>query len=287
MQGEELLKIFYKGKDYTLKELVEDNNQFSRSILIPDQLHKQYSSFLVSSSMDFGYIIALDKFNHLYSLLTTARFALTQAHQKLHKSPVTWSSGYLGQLWIRSQFLKNSFLWYNSCDDYFLQIIWFAFDFTDPNKLTTQAKYKRVLKDSRWESLLKALEPKKHETEVINLLNKINEFHNDNTVKQVKSIANSLKHHADIYIKDLETQPDYLITSYQGFTSAATANKGLDIDESAILLQDMHKKVVEFASFLHVYIDFDKAFEPEEAGVINLAQRKDKATYKKFYINEY
>ncbi|SDF43833.1 hypothetical protein SAMN05216464_11816 [Mucilaginibacter pineti] len=287
MQGEELLKISYKGKDYTLKELVEDNNQFSKLILIPDRLNKHYSSLLVSSSMDFGYIIALDKFKHLYSLLATARFALTQAHQKLHKSPVTWSSGYLGQLWIRSQFLKNSVLWYNSCDDYFLQIIWFAFDFTDPNKLTTQAKYKRVLKDCRWESLLKALEPKKYENEVINLLNEIDKFHNDDTVKQVKSIANSLKHHADIYIQDLETQPDYLITSYQGFTSAATANKGLDIDESAILLQDMHKKVVEFASFLHVYIDFDKAFEPDEAGVINLAQRKDKATYKKFYINEY
>lgn len=63
--------------------------------------------------------------------------------------------------------------------------------------------------------------------------------------------------------------------------------KGLDVDESAILLQDMHKKIVEFAGFLHMYIDFDKAFEPEEAGVINLAQRKDKATYKKFCINEY
>lgn len=193
----------------------------------------------------------------------------------------------MGQLWIRSQFLKNSFLWYNSCDDYFLQIIWFAFDFTNPNKLTTPAKYKRVLQGCRWESLIKSLESKKHEPDVNNLLTKINEFHSDEAVIEVKKVANPLfKHHTDIYIKDLEVQPEYIISSYQGFTSSATANKGLDIDESALLLQNMHEKVIELARFLHAYINFYKAFELEEEGIIHLDRQKEKATYKKFCVNE-
>jgi hypothetical protein len=55
-------------------------------------------------------------------------------------------------------------------------------------------------------------------------------------------------------------------------------------DESALLLQYMHEKVVDFGGFLHAYIDFDEAFELEEEGVIHLDRQKEKSTYKKFRI---
>lgn len=282
MHGKELLTISYKGKDYTLKELVEDNDQFGQSLEMPDILKKQYSAYMMM--MDFGYLIASDKFKQLYSLLASAKFALTQSHQKLHNSPLTWSAGYSEQLWIRSQYLKNAFLWYNSCDDYFLQIIWFAFDFSDPNKLTTAAKYKRVLKDCRWESLYKLLEPKKDQTEVMDLLTKLDEFHNAAAVKKVKSISNSLKHHADIYIQDLDLEPDFWLVSTTGYNSAATANKGLDIDESILLLQEMHDNVIDLACYLYFYIDFETVFDVTSERIISLEQRKDKSTYKNIFF---
>jgi len=50
----------------------------------------------------------------------------------------------------------------------------------------------------------------------------------------------------------------------------------LDIDESALLLQNMHEKVIELARFLHAYINFDKAFEVEEEGIIYLDRKKEK-----------
>lgn len=74
----------------------------------------------------------------------------------------------------------------------------------------------------------------------------------------------------------MEAQLDYIISSYRGFTSSAIANNGLDIDESALLLQNMHEKVIELARFLHAYINFDKAFEVEEEGIIYLDRQKEK-----------
>ena len=285
MQSEDLLKITYKGINYSLKELVEENNTFMKSLEIPRELNLSPSSLEFVTLGDFGYLIALDKFRHLYGLLATARFAATEAHKKLHKSPILWTSGYTGQLWIRSEFLKNAVLWYNSCDDYLLQIIWFAFDFCDPNTLNTPSKYKRALKDCRWESLIKTMEIRVEEPNITFLLDKIQEFRSQVAVKTVRDIANSLKHHADLYIKDLDVQPDYVIQSYKGFNSTAVANKPLDIDEAVILLQKLHKVVVDFSMLLLNFIDFRAPFIEDEDGIIHLDAIRGKTVYKKFFIN--
>jgi hypothetical protein len=282
--GEDLLKITYKGKDFSLKELIEDNNDFMKSLSIPDELNLTPADFRFTSLGDFGYLIAWNKFRHLYGLLATARFAVTEAHKKLHKSPVLWSNGYVGQLWIRSEYLKNAILWYNSCEDYLLQIIWFAFDFCDHNRLSTPERYKRELRGCRWDSLVPTLEARKDEPNIALMLNKIESFRGLPIAKTVRDIANSLKHHADIYIKDLDAQPDYILQSDQGFTSTAIADKPLDIDEAVIFLQTLHKEVIEFSMFLLNFIDFDAPFADDEKGVIQLDRFRDKAFYKKFFI---
>lgn len=283
---EDLLKITYKGKDYSLKALIEDNNDFMKSLCIPDELNMAPADFKFTSLGDFGYLIARNKFRHLYGLLATARFAVTEAHKKLHKSPVLWSNGYIGQLWIRSEYLKNAVLWYNSCEDYLLQIIWFAFDFCDHNKLNTPEHYKRELRGCRWESLVSKLEARKGETNIALLLDKIQGFRIILVVKSVRNIANSLKHHADIYIKDLDVQPNYILKSDRGFNSSAISDKPLDVDEAVILLQSLHKEVIEFSMFLLDFIDFDAPFANDEKGVIQLDSPRDKAAYKKFFIIE-
>ncbi|MFC1223360.1 hypothetical protein ACFE6N_06090 [Pedobacter sp. BG31] len=179
-----------------------------KSLAIPGELNMAPAGLEFISLGDFGYLIARDKFRQLYSLLATVRFAVCEAHKKLHKSPILWSNGYIGQMWIRSQYLKNAVLWYNSCDDYLLQIIWFAFDFCDPNTLDKPNKYKQTLRHCRWESLVPIMEARKAEPNIGFLLAKIKEFRSLAVVSMVRSIANSLKHHADIYIRDLDIQPD-------------------------------------------------------------------------------
>jgi hypothetical protein len=284
MLSEDLLKITYKGQDYTLKQLIQDNNDFMKSLAIPEALNLPPADLKFTSLGDFGYLIARDKFRHLYGLLATARFAASEAHKKLHKGPVLWSSGYTGQMWVRSQYLKNAVLWYNSCDDYLLQIIWFAFDFVNPNKLRSPNIYKRALRGCRWESLLAKLEYRNMETDVAFLLKEIKSLRTDVHVKSVRDIANSLKHHADIYIKDLDLPPDYILTSDQGFNSAAVADKPLDLDDAAILLQRAHQKITEFATFLLHFIDFEAPFADDEPDLIHMDKFRDKLVYKKFSI---
>jgi hypothetical protein len=284
MLSEDLLKITYKGQEYTLKQLIEDNNDFMKSLAIPESLNLPPADLKFTSLGDFGYLIARDKFRHLYGLLATARYAASEAHKKLHKGPVLWSSGYTGQMWIRSQFLKNAILWYNSCDDYLLQIIWFAFDFVDPNKLTSPNIYKRALRGCRWESLFAKLEHRSAEIYIALLIKEINVLREDKDVKAVRAIANSLKHHADIYIKDLDLQPNYILSSDQGFNSSAVSDKPLDLDDTAILLQRVHLKTTKFATFLLHFIDFDAPFLDDEADVIQLDKLRVKSVYKKFSI---
>jgi len=284
MHAEDLLTVTYKGQNYTLKQLTQDNNDFSKSLEIPEELNMPPDDLKSIALGDSGYLIAKDKFRHLYGLLTTGRFAASEAHKKLHKGPIQWSSGYTGQMWVRSQYLKNAMLWYNSCEDYLLQIIWFAFDFVDPNKLKSPSRYKRELRGCRWESLLGKLEARKSETIIASLLDNINALRSDPDMKAVRDIANSLKHHADIYIKDLDPQPDYVLSSYKGFTNDAVANKPLDLDEASVLLQKVHEKIITFAMYLLRFIDFDAPFVNDKPDTIHLDCPRDKRAYKKFTV---
>jgi hypothetical protein len=282
---EELLKISYKDKSYSLKELVADENKFSSSLKVPQRLHVGISKIQWSFTQDYGYMIAADKFDQLYHLLATAKFALTQAYQKIHKSPILWGSGYPGQLWLRSQFLKNAVLWYNSTDDYLLQIIWFAFDFFKQENMRDAGQYQRELQTCRWDKLFKVLRPRETEPNVKGLLDRVNTFQRDPAIKEIRRIANSLKHHANIQIKDLEPAENILISSHTGFNSKAVANSQLDIDEACELLKTGHEAVIKFSEFLLDFIDFRAAFPPEEDGTIHLDQVRPKAAYKKFFIN--
>jgi hypothetical protein len=282
---EDLLKITYKERSYSLKELMEDDNQFSKSLLIPEDLNVHISKFQWSFTQDYGYMIAADKFGQLYHLLATAKFALTQAYQKIHKSPILWSSGYPGQLWLRSQYLKNAFLWYNSTDDYLLQIIWFAFDFFKQQDMTDPAQYKKELKACRWDKLFKALKLREAEPAIVTLIAHIEKMQKDPVVAEIREIANSLKHHANLEIKNLQATESIHITSYLGFDSKAVENTQLDIDDACDLLKKGHQIITEFSEFLLGFIDFEAAFPPEEDGKIHMDKLKPKATYKKFFIN--
>jgi hypothetical protein len=128
------------------------------------------------------------------------------------------------------------------------------------------------------------METRKAEPNVGFLLTKIQEFRSLAVVSSVRGIANSLKHHADLYIKDLDMQPDYVVESYKGFTSTAVADKPLDIDEAVVLLQGLHSAVIDFSMLLLEFIDFKAPFVGDEEGVIHLDRIRDKTIYKKFFI---
>ena len=51
------------------------------------------------------------------------------------------------------------------------------------------------------------------------------------------------------------------------------------------MIKKIYLTVIEFSKFRFGFIDFQKPFENDKPGEIQLHQYKEKNTYKKFYMN--
>ncbi|MCX2432870.1 hypothetical protein [Pedobacter sp. GR22-10] len=273
----EYLTLNYKDKTYTLKELIEDNNNFSDSLKFFND-SKRPDIFFVN---DVGYCIALEKVEQLYNLIASSRFSLIEAHNKLHKSPVEWKSGYLGQLWLRAQYLKNSIIWYNSCLDYVYQIIWFAFDFF--GEIKTKKDYRRELIECNWSKISEILESKSDQNSSI-LLCQLKQIRKDKNLKKVNLWANSLKHHGNLSFKELRLSDNYLLNFTEDFTNKDMIGDVLDIDETCETVKLAHCKLIEFINFLLDFINFENIFDRTNEGQF-IINSKEKLEYKKIIIN--
>ena len=272
------LKIVYKGKEYLLEDLQRESNDLQKELILPKEF--QVSDLITEFGLinDKGYAIAGEKFRDLYSVIASARFALIKAHTKIHQNEVSWGSGYIGQLWLRSQYLQNSIIWYNSCEDYTLQIIWFAFEF-----FTNLEKYKEEMEKCRYGTICMQLKGYKDQSEAINLFQYLKSYHDNKDIFYIRSLANSLKHKQYLKFKGLNHNRSMGFNS-NNFSSEMIEPKQVDIDETIECLRLVHKQTVEFASYLFSYIDFNEMFVRNEAGDMT-NKIKPKMEYKKIIIN--
>lgn len=274
---DDILQIKYKETVYTLKELIADNNSFAESLLLFEPSQHGGINFIY----DKGYCIAAEKVDQLYGLVATSRFALIEAHKKLHKNPVDWRSGYLGQIWLRSHYLKNSIIWYNSILDYIYQIVWFAFDFFE--SLETKKDYEKELRKCSWNSLTDI--NKKHQNENLQkLYSEIHSAKNDRSMVQVNKWANALKHHGSLNIKELHEHDDILLKFAGGLNSKDILGEIVDLDHACLVLQQAHLRMHSLITYVLDFIDFDSMFRKDEKGVYHVELR-DKKEYKKIVID--
>ncbi len=276
----EYLKLKYREKEYLLDELIQESNELMKSLILPNEFRISNSVTQWGLINDVGYAIAGEKFCDLHSVLASARFALYNSHLKIHKNEISWKAGYISQLWLRSQFLKNSIIWYNSCEDYFLQIIWFAFDF-----FKDLSKYEKEMQLCRFEKITKTLEKETTKRNTLLLLNKLNDFHNNKDVKYIRELSNLLKHKQNINIKDLDNEMDFLFTTNE-FSSKFIEKKLVDVDEAIISISNVHVLIVEFGLFLLDFISFNEMFVINKEDQIQIDSIKKKKDYKKIIVKE-
>lgn len=276
----DFLKIIYREKEYLLEDLQEESNDFSKGLLLPLDFKVKSIVTDVGLQYDKGYAIAGEKFRDLYSVLASARFALINAHTKIHKSGITWESGYSGQMWLRSQFLQNSILWYNSCEDYFLQVIWFAFDFYSDLK-----DYEGEMRKCKFEKIKNKLENYEDSTKAKLLLNSLLNYREDINVKRIREISNLIKHKQLIKFIGLDNQRTMSINSLD-FNSKWIDPKVIDIDIAINELSLVHNSIVNLGIFLFEFTDFDGMFPMNENGRIPWGENKPKKEYKKISISE-
>lgn len=153
------LILEYRGKRFTLSELIEDQNSFSESILhFPIFKKGQVSVMVAEDDNQLSLSIALTKCNQLYHAGSSARASLIQSYTKLFKSPIEWRGGYVGQMYYRSEFLKHAILSYNIVIDYLLQVIWFGFNFCKEEKITNKVEYLAELRRCSKKTIVNEIE---------------------------------------------------------------------------------------------------------------------------------
>jgi hypothetical protein len=273
----DFLKIKYKDKEYLIEELFNETKELHKELTLPIEFQMDWAITEWGLVNDKGYAIAGEKFHDLYSMLASARFALINAHNKIHNHLITWDSGYLGQLWLRSQFLLNSIVWYNCCEDYIMQIIWFAFDFykdlNNYSKEMSLCRYKKI-----YDELVKYNPPN---TKI--LFEKIKSFHNDPSISITRKYANLTKHNEFLRFKGLYHRRLMQVNS-GSFSSKSIEPLEIDIDEAIDTLRIVHNKIVGFGKSLIDFIDFNKMFKYDNKGSILLFEPRPLFEYKKLSI---
>ena len=276
----DFLKIIYKDKEYTLEELISESNELLKGLTVPIEFQFQNSIIGWCLINDKGYAVAGEKFKDLYSVIASARFALLNAHTKIHKHNISWQSGYPAQLWLRSQYLQNSILWYNSCEDYILQIIYFAFDFYSDLK-----QYKKEMKKCRFDNICKKLDKYDHLPNTHILYNNLLSYHNDPSVKIIRDYADLTKHNQLLKFHGLDSNlPLYYNT--HDFTTKDIEPKKIDIDETVDVLKDVHQKIISLGLFLLKFIEFENMFEHDTEGSRIFNETRSRKEFKKLIINE-
>ena len=169
-------------------------------------------------------------FQDVYNTFALARISFLEGFMKLHLySTLKWESGAYGQYWIRTSYLNNAIMWYNSCFDILLQTLWIGkryymniFQLED-----LWLKYDDVLAKCRENKIPEEC---------------FKSFANESCVKFVRLSANKLKHRNGLRYKEF-CDPNLIMFALGDYNSKSTeASTG--IEEVITELTSYHKAFV-------------------------------------------
>lgn len=235
------ISLHYKDSTLTLKDFVKENIEISKELKLLDSingLEKKHQLdmteiFLNSSGNKEMVLVCTETFRlfqDVYNTFALAKFSFLEGFRKLHLySTLKWESGAYGQYWIRTSYLNNAIIWYNSCFDILLQTLWIG-----------KRYYMNIFQlEDLWlkydDVLVKCRE------------NKIPEecfksFANESCVKFVRLSANKLKHRNSLRYKEFcDTN---LIMFNLGDYNSISTESSTDIEEVISNLTSYHKAFV-------------------------------------------
>lgn len=284
-----MLKFVYKKTEYSWEEWHKQKNSFISNLELPKELIISPLIISFAAVHDPGYSIAMYKMSELYHVIASARFALIQAYEKFYDSNIVLrEQSYVAQTWTRSQFLKNSILWYNSCIDYICQILWFGFDMHGQNildKIKSKTDFEKMLREVTLSEVTKKLKGIKEVNQhAKDLLDKLIKYQKES--KCVNNYANAIKHRGNIGFKGIDSSsPISYENKVTGFDLEYIEPDILDIDETVERLARVHRKLVCLAKYIKHFMNFDAMFKCDKEGNILFNEAKDPKEYKKIVIS--
>lgn len=241
------IKLHYKNQVLSLKEFVDENKQLSKDLQLPNSInglekrhqlqlaHKSFSGNI--SEEDLAICIEVFRlFQDVYNTFALARFSFREGFRKLHLySSIPWDSGAFGQYWIRTSYLNNAIIWYNSCFDILLQTLWIAKQYYVGKELRKTT----LVKEDVIQNIDKVLIGCK---EKCILDSCIKEFSKKDSRKFVRNKANSLKHRNGLRYKEFK-DPNSILFLLKNYNSSSTESS-VDIENVVSNLTSYHKDFV-------------------------------------------
>lgn len=235
------ISIHYKDSRLTLKDFVKKNIEISKELKLLDSINglEKTHQFKImgnfpDASCDKEMVAICTEtfrlFQDVYNTFALAKFSFLEGFRKLHLySTLKWESGAYGQYWIRTSYLNNAIMWYNSCFDILLQTLWIGkryymniFQLED-----LWLKYDDVLAKCRENKIPEEC---------------FKSFANESCVKFVRLSANKLKHRNGLRYKEF-CDPNLIMFALGDYNSKSTeASTG--IEEVITELTSYHKTFV-------------------------------------------
>lgn len=237
------ISLHYKNSSLTLKDFVKENVEKSEELELLNSINglekihqlNMTKNFLNSSGNKEMIAVCTETFRlfqDVYNTFALARFSLLEGFRKLHLySTLKWDSGAPGQYWIRTSYLNNAIIWYNSCFDILLQTMWIGKKYYI-NKKNLQFKdlwlrFDEVLVRCREADIPDAC---------------IKSFSNTSTVKHVRELANKLKHRNGLRYEEF-CDPNLIMYDFDDYNSKQTESS-TNIEEVISELISYHKAFI-------------------------------------------
>ena len=241
------ISFHYKDSTLTLENFVKENLEISKELKLLDSINGSEKTHQFNMMENFPNT-SCDKetvavctetfrlFQDVYNTFALAKFSFLEGFRKLHLySTLKWESGAYGQYWIRTSYLNNAIIWYNSCFDILLQTLWIA------KKYYINKRIKRT--ELRFEDLWLRYDEvlaRCKETDIPESC--ISTFVNKDSVKYVRQSANKLKHRNSLRYK--EFCDSNLIMFNLGDYNSKTTESSTNIEEVIAELTSYHKAFV-------------------------------------------
>ena len=209
-------------------------------------------------------------FQSFYDVICSARLNLACACRKEYPELLDKNNPLLSQVWMRSQFVNNSILWYNAAFDLALQPLWLYYKVYTKSKtnfeLTTE-NLDRILENCRFDSL------KKNGTKEIGdkLILKL-DIINSKMKENIRLWANILKHRKKIDYVELakkdhpiaiggkfafgkDENGNKIIKLFEGEYNSSKTIKYIYMTEVVNTLFSFHKDIISISKDIEAHIN--------------------------------
>lgn len=265
-------QIIYRGKVYTQDAFIKRRVDFFDSLLFCErytwEIYPKEHLFLLPNP---DYYRAAKFIKRAENCLQTGRYFLCSSHDLLQNSEeLHWNTGYGPIFSIRTMNCSTAAMWYNSCFDYLMLIVFFAFGlYKEMAGYSEGMANERLLKLCSYLSVGEVYSAHKKNANFKALWEIITECYN--ALTETSGWANFIKHKGGVDYDGLNAPPPFLMVYTDLDDKEIAKNEEfevvlLDLDDAIARLAESHKALYKCLCELIDFLNYAGAQQKNEGG---------------------